>query len=205
MHAGNPICIPFFATEDPFLSAPEQLAERRRVRTMVDSGLYEQHEVLGYIGSLPFDAHTRQMLCTEALEEVQGLERKQEDGERDDDCARLDAVFVELNALGICAVANAGTRGSEALANVVKRISDSAPGGYIGYCYYHLEDIAWCLAGRGLMISFGSLAGHPHVNSAVAQQILHALKAANLVASHPLDGEQIWLRGFQWQRGRPPR
>lgn len=72
------------------------------------------------------------------------------------DCDRLDKAFEALNTRGIVAMQNAGYTQSdgydeflEAYANHPKKSE------VIGYCFYHWQDLAGAVHGRGLFLAFG--------------------------------------------------
>jgi hypothetical protein len=167
---------------------------------MVMSGYLLPSDVKGRIDELAFDARTGQALRDYAAAEFEALERAQRAWPDRTDCDRLDGAFDELNKQGICAVSNAGTRCADGFLHVVETIAAAPSSAYRGYCYYHLEDIAWCIAGRSLMVSFGSLEGAVENDTAIGLEIQQGLRNAGFTAYCAGGGDPIWLSGFEWRR-----
>ena len=167
---------------------------------MVMSGYMLPSTVMERIDEMPFDARTVQALRDYAEAEFLALERVQHTWPDHTDCDRLDKAFEELNKQGICAVANAGTRCADGFLHVVETVAAAPAGSYRGYCYYHLEDIAWCISGRSLMVSFGSLESVAENDAAIGLEIQQHLRNAGFAAHCAGNGDPIWLSGFEWRK-----
>jgi hypothetical protein len=123
------------------------------------------------------------------------------------DCDRLDRAFDALNEQGICALQCAGNTlddGFEAVGNAIN--ADDVPEDrFMGFCFFHSQDLDRALGGDGLMLAFGHLDSQD-----AADFVAVGRKVCEVMAQHGLqtewngsDNSRINLPGLRWQRRTP--
>jgi hypothetical protein len=125
------------------------------------------------------------------------------------DCDRLDRAFDRLEAQGICALhfpASGYTmrHGWDAVLRAVN--ADNVPEGrYVGFCYYHAQDIDDALNGDGLMVAFGSLVSDDHEDDIrIGRRVCAALEQEGLQTDwNGTADSRIALPAMRWQRRMP--
>jgi len=123
------------------------------------------------------------------------------------DCDRLDRAFEQLQQQRVCALQCAGDTlddGYEAVSEVIN--ADDVPEDrYMGYCFFHRQDVDHALDGEGLLLAFGYLGSdEPQDIVAVGQLVADALRAQGLTVEW--DGSakrRIGVPGMRWQRRTP--
>ncbi len=118
------------------------------------------------------------------------------------DCDKLNRGFVALNEAGILALHNAGVTPSDGMCDVADLYAQRGKerSGLRGYCYYHSQEVESALAGNGLYLLFGQMAGGGQ-GIEVGQEIQRTLENAGLtvVWDGTLDS-CIKVAPFKWQR-----
>lgn len=123
------------------------------------------------------------------------------------DCDKLDRVFEQLNQQRICALQYVGDTMDDGYGSVSDTINaDGVPEDrYMGYCFYHSQDMDRALQGDGLMLAFGYLdSDEPKDAVPVGQMICDALRQEGLEVKW--DGthkRRIELPRLRWQRRTP--
>lgn len=123
------------------------------------------------------------------------------------DCDKIDRVFDRLLEQRICALQYVGDTLDDGFGSVSDAINaDGVPEDrYMGYCFYHSQDIDHALQGNGLMLAFGYLdSDAPQDAVPVGQMICEALRQEGLKVKW--DGthkRRIELPGLRWQRRTP--
>ncbi|KRC08610.1 hypothetical protein ASE11_22870 [Hydrogenophaga sp. Root209] len=123
------------------------------------------------------------------------------------DCDKLDRVFDQLNQQRICALQYVGDTLDDGYGSVSDTINaDGVPQDrYMGYCFYHRQDMDHALQGDGLLLAFGYLdSDNPKDAVPVGQMICDALRQEGLEVKW--DGthkRRIELPGLRWQRRTP--
>ncbi len=123
------------------------------------------------------------------------------------DCDKLDRVFDQLNQQRICALQYVGDTMDDGYGSVSDTINaDGVPQDrYMGYCFYHRQDMDHALQGDGLLLAFGHLdSDNPKDAVPVGQMICDALRQEGLEVTW--DGthkRRIELPGLRWQRRTP--
>lgn len=72
------------------------------------------------------------------------------------DCDRLDAAFARMNERGVIAIQNAGytqSDGHDDVGEVYSQHPDKES--FLGYCFYHGQDLERAINGGGLYFAFG--------------------------------------------------
>lgn len=123
------------------------------------------------------------------------------------DVDRLDRAFARLEAQRVCALACAGDTvddGYEAVSGVIN--ADGVPDDrYMGYCFFHSQDVDRALAGGGLLLAFGYLDSDVKADAIpVGRLIVEALQQEGLQTRWSGSATQrIAVPGMHWQRRTP--
>lgn len=119
------------------------------------------------------------------------------------DCDRLDQAFDQLEQQGVVCLQNAGYTQSDGYNDIreeLRQRSDATR--FIGYCFFHEQDLARAVRGGGLYLAFGPLdAALEHsLGLEVGQRVMRALVAAGLHAqwSGTFD-QRISVPVFDWK------
>jgi hypothetical protein len=117
------------------------------------------------------------------------------------DCDKLDQVFARLDAAGICALQNAGYTQSDGRSDVEQALDERGRGKYLGYCFFHGQDLERAVDGNGLMLAFGDLRDDKKKSALVAERICDELKAAGFAVTWSGDvGRRIEIAQIDWKR-----
>jgi hypothetical protein len=179
---------------------------RDYVRSLVWSGEYDAEEVFIIVDEEVLDsdgendAWLRQTISREF--------RKKREAERGwpkvTDCDRLDAMFEALHKRVILAEHRCGYTQQDALEVIddVYKESGGVKSGFVGYCFYTLQDMEGGMWGNaGMYLGFGSFSRRAKAGIAVGQIILDAAEHAGFTVEW--DGtmhRRLLLKGFRWQR-----
>lgn len=119
----------------------------------------------------------------------------------DTDCDRLVRVFAALRGRQVAALHSAGQEMSQGLAEVDELLAGAPE--FIGYCFYHRDDVERAIAGGGLYIAFGPR--DPEVEEtegpAIGRIVVEELTKAGLTTSWDGTFEQrILIESFHWNQ-----
>ena len=164
------------------------------VERIVEIIVCEMHEP-GDLDEREVQAYTLQ--CSTALEE------SKRHWPRTTDCDRLDHAFDQLEQQGVVCLQNAGYTQSDGYEDVREELRERTDAErFVGYCFFHGQDLARVVQGGGLLLAFGPLnAAQEHsLGLEVGQRVMRALAAAGLQAQW--DGsfqQRITLPVFDWK------
>ena len=134
---------------------------------------------------------------------LQDWERAKRSWPRITDCDRLDLAFEQLEQQGVLCRQNAGQTQSDGYEDIrLAWTQRSDAERYIGYCFFHGQDLARVVQGGGLYLAFGPLdAALEHsLGIEVGQRVMRALVAAGLHAQWDGHvGQRIALPVFDWK------
>jgi hypothetical protein len=117
------------------------------------------------------------------------------------DCDRLDRVFMNLHAEGVCALAHAGYTMSDGHADVAQVLVFAPDGHYKGYCFYHGQDVERAVDRQGFMIAFGALNDDPAGTVRIGQAVASALRSAGFAVDWTGSKDaRIFIPAFDWKR-----
>jgi hypothetical protein len=116
-------------------------------------------------------------------------------------CDRLDAAFVELNELGVIALANAGYTQSDGISDVSEVLAEQDRDRVKGYCFYHGQDVERAVDGRGLMLAFGDLDDNDTQKIEVGRIIKQTLEKSGFKVDWNDDPRRrLSIPKFDWKR-----
>lgn len=125
------------------------------------------------------------------------------------DCDRLDKAFQRLTAKGICAIhfPESGYTMDDGRAAVIQAVQaeDDSQDGFVGYCFYHAQDIDRALEDEGLLVAFGSTVSEADEDDVrIGQTVCEALQQEGLQTEwNGTVKRRIHLPGMRWQRRTP--
>jgi hypothetical protein len=89
-------------------------------------------------------------------QELSSLREDQRAWPAETDCDRLSAVFKILNSRGIISIENAGNTQSDGYDDTMQIYREAKDKkSFIGYCFYHGQDLDRAVRGEGLYLAFG--------------------------------------------------
>ncbi|WP_051356613.1 DUF6891 domain-containing protein [Azorhizobium doebereinerae] len=177
--------------------------QQQVIRTTVWSGFLGPNDIEGLIEDLRLEAPELEEAALWAAVNAEMAEKaKAERGwPATTDCDRLDAAFEALPGARVLALHNAGFTLADGHADAAAALAQEPPGTYVGYCFYHAQDIARALAAEPLLIAFDHVAGAVPDKIAVGARVVAELKASGLTPVWPGDpARRIALEGFTWRR-----
>lgn len=171
------------------------------IRKKVWSGFYTAEEVDQVIDDiLEGDAHEEYLRAAVAPE----FDKKRE-AEREwpqvTDCDRLDSAFEALEKRQILCLQNAGYTMSDGHEDAFEALSSQPGRGYIGYCFYHGQDLERAVDGGGLMIAFDHVDGDVPDKLAIATALKEELERVGFKLDW--DGtvdKRINIPNIDWKR-----
>ncbi|MBL1079196.1 hypothetical protein JK358_32805 [Nocardia sp. 2] len=117
----------------------------------------------------------------------------------DTDCDRLVRAFAALRLRDVAAMHSAGDTMAQGLEDVDQVLGESPA--YIGYCFYHGQDVERAMAGEGLYLAFGPR--DPDLEEsegpAIGHMIVEELTRTGLTPTW--DGtfdQRILIESFDW-------
>ena len=115
---------------------------------------------------------------------------------------RLAAAFAAMDERGVIALHNAGYTMQDGLSDVAEALHERADAGpWIGYCFYHQQDVEGALAEDGLYLAFGDNDGDAEQSRLVAGVVVDALQAAGFSVDWSGDVRtRVKVEPFKWQR-----
>jgi hypothetical protein len=173
------------------------------IRTRVWSGFYSPDEVDDMIGDLLEDDTDEAMLRAAVRPEFEAKAAAELAWPERTDCDRLDDAFVQLNALGVIALHNAGMTISDGISDVSEILHGRGGAAVTGYCFYHWQDVERAVDGHGLMIAFGPVDETATKKQDIGRLVKDVLERHDLVVSWNGDPEtRLDLPGIDWKRRR---
>jgi hypothetical protein len=128
---------------------------------------------------------------------------------RETDCDRLDRAFDRLRAQGICALhfPESGYTLQQGHAAVADEINaeDVPEDRYVGFCFYHAQDIDRALDDGGLMVAFGSVVSDEDEDYVqIGQMVCEAFQREGLQTEwNGTANSRIHVPRLRWQRRTP--
>jgi hypothetical protein len=122
------------------------------------------------------------------------------------DCDRLDSAFARLREQNICALQCAGNTLREGFEAVSDRLEsdDERAGSYVGFCFFHSQDVARALDGEGLMLAFGAIDSDDDADYVAAGRLVcSALEENGLAVEWGGSPERRIEVNIRWHRRTP--
>lgn len=178
----------------------------QEIRAVVRGGFFDEEEIVTQFAEERFEpgeldvAEVRAVVARERDE----LRREQKTWLRPTDCDRLTHAFEALRRAGIVALENAGYTQSDGLDDVVETFATEPPGApWIGYCFFHGQDLERAVAGGGLFLAFGpkDASKEESEGPAIGRRIVAELERQGLSAQwNGTFAERIHVTPFDWRK-----
>lgn len=190
---------PYFYEEEEY---DESIEEDIRVR--VWSGFYTLSDVLSMIEDSDESHGDRKRLEEFARSEFQAKRDAEATWPEVTDCDRLDEAFESLESLGIIALHNAGLTMSDGISDVSEALALDESDEFIGYCFYHEQDVGRAIDGHGLNLAYGDLADTESGKREIGELVKAELERHGFAVEW--DGKpetRLDLPKIVWQRRTP--
>jgi hypothetical protein len=171
------------------------------IKTWVWSGFYSPDEVDEMIDDILEADADEDFLRAAILPEFEKKSQEEKHWPKETDCDRLNNVFQALETQRILALHNPGYTMSDGHQEAYEIRQDRGGDKYIGYCFYHEQDVERALAGDGLMIAFDHVDGDAPDIVSVGEAVKTALmKAGFEVDWNGSPDKRISISKFDWKR-----
>jgi len=188
---------------EPVLSEIDQYIFEA-IKTQVWSGFYTPEEVQRIIDDLLEEGADEAWLRASVLPEFERKAVTEGSWPPVTDCDRLDAAFDSLEEIRILALHNAGYAMSDGHEDAAAILEESGSHRYVGYCFYHGQDVERAISGGGLLIAFDHVYGEVPEKAGIGHAVQAALEAQGLTTEWNGDAEmRINLPNFDWKRRGP--
>lgn len=171
------------------------------IKGWVWSGFYDAHDIQKMVHDLLEEGCDENMLLAAIEPELEKKRLAEKDWPEITDVERLLWVFYKLTEEGICALHNTGYTISDGFDDVDQKVSHAPEGYFHGFCFYHGQDVAGAVKGRGLRLAYGALGGDSVKSLSVGKSIVAMLEHAGF--SVDWDGSvetRIFLPDIKWQK-----
>jgi hypothetical protein len=129
------------------------------IKALVWSGFYSPEDVDQMIDDILEDDADEAFLHAAVAPEFKKKAEEEKHWPETTDCDRLDMAFSTLEAQGILALHNPGLTMSDGHEEAFEIMQDRGTDSFIGYCFYHGQDMDRALTGYGLWIAFDHIKG----------------------------------------------
>ncbi len=179
---------------------------QRHIWRLVRSGFYEKRHIVEIDCEEIHEpgTHDKDEVAAAVQREVEALLEEQKSWPQVTDCDRLDEVFEALNQQGVIALQNAGNTQSDGYDDVREIYGEAGePSGYMGYCFYHGQDLERAVQGEGLWLAFGPLKPESEKTEGptVGALIVKELELKGLrVKWNGTFGQRIFVENLEWKK-----
>jgi hypothetical protein len=171
------------------------------IKAWVWSGFYSPTDVDEMIDDILEDDADEAFLRAAIQPEFEKKAEQEKHWPRETDCDRLDAAFSALETQGILALQNAGYTMGDGHQEAFEIMQDRGRGDFIGYCFYHGQDVERAVAGEGLMIAFDHVDGDVPEKVALGNTVKSTLEKAGFdVEWNGNPDKRISIPKFDWKR-----
>lgn len=175
------------------------------IHTWVWSGFYSPDEVNDMIGDILEEDADEAMLRAAVAPEFERKMNAEKEWPKVTDFDRLTDVFAALNKRGVLCLHNAGYTMSEGHEDAIEMLADQPKDKFLGYCFYHEQDIEQAVHGQGLMLAFEHVPGGDHDKLKVGIAVKEELERAGFAVTWDGGTEtRIHIPNFDWKHRRMP-
>ncbi|HYC94911.1 MAG TPA: hypothetical protein VEB39_04350 [Sphingomicrobium sp.] len=174
------------------------------LRLLIWSGFFDRMDFQTYLDDLSCDEDAASYL--DELREYGKAEFDNKNAAESDwpertDWDRLNDVFEALNHTGILALHNAGYTTSDAHSDAWEIINDSPPNRWLGFCFYHGQDVERAVLAMPLFIGFDAVADDIQAKREIGDQIANALRKAGFTVDWNGDPEtRMSITNLDWKK-----
>lgn len=171
------------------------------MKAWVWSGFYTRDDVNSMVDDI-LDSETDEKLVRVAIKpEFAKKAEAEKTWPKQTDCDRLDAAFEALFACGVLALHDAGYTMSAGHDVAREALEEDSKNVYIGYCFYHGQDLERAVKGDGLWIAFDHVKGNVPEKVEVGRIVQRELERVGFNCEW--DGNvnrRIGIPIFDWKR-----
>jgi hypothetical protein len=188
---------------------------RERAELEIKAGFASQREILAMLSEvMKYDHELKGDELKEGKKELKELidkllEQHQKDQKKFPevtDCDKLDAAFADLEQQGILTAQNAGYTQSDGFEDINERyyrLSKKEQKAYVGFVFFHGQDLERVLEGGPLLFAFGSGKGDKKLDVKAGKLIQKALEAHGFkVKWNGKSDTRLEISKFTWQKRR---
>lgn len=188
---------------------------KERVDLEVKAGFATQRDILfGLTEIMKYDYELKGAELKEAKDKLKDYVVKSTEKYKKDqvtfpevtDCDRLDAAFADLEQQGILTAQNASYTQSDGFEDVSERyyrLSKKEQKAYVGFVFFHGQDLERVLEGGPLLFAFGSGKGDKRLDVKAGKLIQKALEVQGFkVKWNGKSDTRLEIPKFKWQKRR---
>lgn len=153
------------------------------IRKWVWSGFYTPEQVDMMIDDILEEDADEQMLRAAVAPEFANKKEAEKLWEEFTDCDRLDSLVESLERSKILFLQNAGYTMSDGHQEAFEILSDIPGHGFIGYCFYHGQDVERVLDSDELYIAFDHIDGDVPAKLKIGQVLKEELEKAGFAVN----------------------
>ena len=171
------------------------------IHIWVWSGFYTPDEVDSMIDDILESDANEKMLRDEIIPEFAKKRDAEKSWPKITDCDRLNLVFDALDKRGILSLHNSGYEKADGHQEAYEILFDRKNSNYVGYTFYHGQDVERAIKGRGLWLSFSDLNGNASDHVKIGLIVKEELERAGFIVEW--DGtiqQRIGIPNFDWKR-----
>lgn len=175
------------------------------IKAWVWSGFYSPADVDEMIDDILEGGEDEDFLRAAVKPEFENKAEQEKLWPAETDCNRLDAAFSALETYKVLALHNAGYSMSDGHQEAFEVMQDRGKNNFIGYCFYHGQDVEHALAGHGLMIAYDSVTNDVTEMLKIGEMVVSVLQTAGFEVEW--DGnpqKRINIPNFDWKRRGHP-
>ncbi|WP_395751616.1 DUF6891 domain-containing protein [Prosthecobacter sp.] len=171
------------------------------IHTWVWSGFYSPEEVDQMIDDILEEDANEEMLRNAVEPEFNQKAEAEKLWPKITDCDLLNAAFHALDNQGVLCLHNAGYTMSDGHSDACEALSNHPKGRYLGYCFYHGQDLERAVANEGLTLAFDHVDGDVPDKLKVALTLKEELERAGFALEWDgTSNHRIHIPKFDWKR-----
>lgn len=174
-----------------------------QLRLLIWSGFFDRQEFQFYLDDLSYDddaaAYLDELRRYGEEEFARKLEAESNWPEQTD-WDRLNDAFQALNRDGVLALHSAGYTSGDAHSDAWEMIHGK-PGKWLGFCFYHGQDVERAVQGMPLFIGFDAVADSVEAKKEVGNRVASALRHAGFTLDWNGDPEtRMAITNLDWKK-----
>lgn len=171
------------------------------IRKNVWSGFYTPEDIDSIIDDVLEDDAHEDFLRDSVASEFAKKHEAEKNWPEQTDCDRLDAAFEALEKRHILCLQNSGYEMSDGHQEAFEVLSDQPGHQYVGYCFYHGQDLERAVDGGGLMVAFDHVDGDVPDKIKVGIALKEELERVGLkIEWDGTAGQRINIPHIDWKR-----
>lgn len=191
-------CVPRSDGGDPDTADP---VVSEAIRMAVWSGFCSSEDVEELIVELLAEGGDEKLVRKAAKREFDAKLAAEKTWPEQTDCDLLERAFAALEKRGILCLQNAGYTMEDGHQEAFAVMSDTQDDSFMGYSFFHGQDLERAIKGEGLMLAFDHVAGEVPEKVEVGRILKEELERVGFeVAWNGTPDERICIPKIQWHR-----